>query len=254
VYVCCPPDIFRGLMLQAHREGLTAGEYAFFYMDLFGSSLQSSRFPDPTLPWRRGDGNDGAAREAYKAVMLITYTEPQNPEYHSFLQDIKRTSQEQFNFTMEDGLEDFIVGAFYDGVMLYGQAVNETLALGGSITDGLAITLQMRNRTFQGITGLLRIDQNGDREMDHSLWDLDPASGVFEVVAIYNGTTKKIETIPGKKIHWPGNAVPREVPFCGFENENPLCQKASFSLLEILALVMTLLLFGIILTAFFAYR
>ncbi|KAM3824903.1 atrial natriuretic peptide receptor 1 [Vipera latastei] len=254
VYVCCAPDIFRALMLQAHHEGLTAGDYAFFYIDLFGTSLRSSTFPDRTRPWRRGDGDDGAAREAYKAVMLITYAEPQNPEYRLFLQHIKRTSQEQFNFTLEDGLENFIAGAFHDGVMLYAQAVNETLARGGSLANSTAITLQMRNRTFYGITGPLRIDQNGDREMDHTLWDLDPVSGEFEIVANHNGTTKKIEMVPGKRIHWPGDAIPRDVPFCGFENNNPLCQKASFSLLEILSLVMTLLLFGIIVTAFFAYR
>lgn len=36
--------------------------------------------------------------------MMITYTEPRNPEYRLFLQQIKHIAQEQFNFTMEDGL------------------------------------------------------------------------------------------------------------------------------------------------------
>ncbi|KAM6435640.1 atrial natriuretic peptide receptor 1 isoform 2-T3 [Liasis olivaceus] len=254
VYICCAPDTFRELMLHAHHEGLTTGDYAFFYIDLFGTSLRSSKFPDQKLPWQRGDGNDDAAREAYQAVMVITYAEPRNPEYQPFLQQVKRTAQEQFNFTMEDGLENFIAAAFHDGVMLYAHAVNETLEQGGSPSNATAITLQMRNRTFYGITGPLRIDQNGDRETDYSLWDLDPARGEFEVVADYNGTTKKIEIVPGKKIHWPGHAIPRDVPFCGFENDNPVCQKASLSLLEILPLAMTLLLFGIIIMAFFAYR
>lgn len=34
--------------------------------------------------------------------------------------------------------------------MLYAQAVNETLARGGSLANSTAITLQMRNRTFYG--------------------------------------------------------------------------------------------------------
>nr|XP_056709736.1 atrial natriuretic peptide receptor 1 [Euleptes europaea] len=254
VYVCCALGIFHELMLYAHREGLTAGEYAFFYIDLYGASLQSSYFPDRRLPWQRGDANDALAREAYKSVMIITYTEPTNPEYKPFLEEVRQAAQTQFNFTMEDGLKNYIAAAFHDGVMLYAQAVNETLELGGSIRNATAITRQMRNRTYYGVTGFLKIDKNGDRETDYSLWDMDPASGDFEIVISYNGTTKKLEMVPGKDIHWPGNAVPRDVPFCGFENSNPACQKASLSLLEILSLVMTLVLSLVSMAAFFVYR
>nr|XP_060613964.1 atrial natriuretic peptide receptor 1 [Anolis sagrei ordinatus] len=254
VYVCCAPEMFRKLMLHAHREGLTAGEYAFFYIDLYGASLQASHFPDRQLPWRRKDGEDAAAREAYKAVMIITYSEPTNPEYQPFLEEIKRDARAQHNFTMEDGLKNFIAAAFHDGVLLYAHAANETLALEGSIANATSITRRMWNRTFYGITGYMRIDPNGDREMDYSLWDMDPTSGEFEIVANFNGTTKEIEMVAGKEIHWPGNAIPKDVPFCGFENENPACQKASFSLLEILSLAMTLLLAMAIMAAFFVYR
>nr|XP_008122827.1 PREDICTED: atrial natriuretic peptide receptor 1 [Anolis carolinensis] len=254
VYVCCAPEVFRKLMLHAHREGLTAGEYAFFYVDLFGASLQGSVFPDRRLPWQRNDGDDAVAREAYKAVMIITYSEPTNPEYRPFLEEIKREARADYNFTMEDGLKNFIAAAFHDGVMIYAHAVNETLALEGSIANATAITPRMWNRTFYGVTGFMRIDPNGDRETDYSLWDMDPASGEFEIVANYNGTTKEIEMVAGKDIHWPGNAIPRDVPFCGFENSNPACRKASFSLLEILSLAMTLLLSIAIIAAFFVYR
>ncbi|XP_063002092.1 atrial natriuretic peptide receptor 1 isoform X2 [Elgaria multicarinata webbii] len=254
IYISCATAVFRELMVQAHREGLTTGDYAFFYVDLFGASLKSSHFPDRRLPWQRGDGKDDVAREAFKAVMIITYTEPTNPEYRPFLQEVKQMALEQFNYTMEDDLKSYIVASFHDGVMLYAQAVNETLEQEGSVSNGTVVTRQMQNRTFYGVTGALTIDQNGDRETDYSLWDMDPVVGEFEIVANYNGTTKKIEMVPGKDIHWPGNTVPRDVPLCGFENNNPICQKASFSLLEILSLAMTLLLSTIIIAAFFVYR
>lgn len=62
--------MFHGFMLAAHQEGLTAGEYAFLYIDLFGASLQSgSHFPDTLLPWNRGDANNDLAKEAYKVSM-----------------------------------------------------------------------------------------------------------------------------------------------------------------------------------------
>lgn len=233
---------------------------------------------------------------------------------------------------------NFIAAAFHDGVMLYAQAVNETLERGGSITNASAITRQMWNRTFYGgrpvpvpspscprpvpvlipapaglgaarpprsqagilgsepagwrftalgtteppsppalalcpvpwlgslarpraprppspgVTGFLKIDENGDRESDYSLWDMDPVRGDFQVraspsagsprspggyrgsrptrvsspsqiVANYNGTTKKIHMVPGRDIHWPGNKVPPDVPPCGFDNNDPQCHK-----------------------------
>lgn len=125
---------------------------------------------------------------------------------------------------------NFIAAAFHDGVLLYAQALNETLEQGGSITNASAITRQMWNRTFYGepcphpipipagcclpgthlprsqddilgskslpmgwglspaphppspgVTGFLKIDENGDRESDYSLWDMDPVQGDFQV-------------------------------------------------------------------------
>ena len=48
---------------------------------------------------------------------------------------------------------------------------------------------------------------------------------VRKVVASYYGATGKI-AIEGE-IHWPGGAdgPPPDTPFCGYDNENPLCKK-----------------------------
>ena len=43
-----------------------------------------------------------------------------------------------------------IPAAFHDGLLLYAQAVTETLAHGGTVTDGESITQRMWNRSFQG--------------------------------------------------------------------------------------------------------
>lgn len=43
---------------------------------------------------------------------------------------------------------------------------------------------------FLGITGHVRIDDNGDRDADYSILDLDPITGRFEVVAHYYGLHK----------------------------------------------------------------
>uniref|UniRef100_A0A8V1A7Z2 Guanylate cyclase n=1 Tax=Gallus gallus TaxID=9031 RepID=A0A8V1A7Z2_CHICK len=255
VYVCCAPDTLRELMLQAWREGLTRGDFAFFYIDIFGASLQGGgRFPDPQRPWKRGDRHDDSAREAFQAVTIITYKEPENPEYRPFVERLKEEALTHFNFTMRDGLMNFIAAAFHDGVLLYAHAVNETLQRGGSVTNASAIIQQMWNRTFYGVTGFLRIDENGDRENDYTLWDMDPTSGDFQMVANYNGTTKELHMVPGRDIHWPGNVVPSDVPPCGFDHSDPQCRKANLSTLEVLSLALSLVLLAITVISFFIYR
>uniref|UniRef100_A0A8C3JLY7 Guanylate cyclase n=1 Tax=Calidris pygmaea TaxID=425635 RepID=A0A8C3JLY7_9CHAR len=187
-----------------------------------------------------------------QAVTIITYKEPENPEYRPFLARLKEEALAHFNFSMKDGLMNFIAAAFHDGVLLYAQALNETLERGGSVTNASAVTRQMWNRTFYGVTGFLKIDENGDRESDYSLWDMDPVRGDFQIVANYNGTTKKIQMVPGREIHWPGNVVPSDVPPCGFDNSDPLCP--NLSTLEVLSLVVSLILLAITITSFFIYR
>ena len=41
-------------------------------------------------------------------------------------------------------------GAIYDAIYLYANALNETLAAGGSKKDGRAIVQRMLNREFEG--------------------------------------------------------------------------------------------------------
>lgn len=80
---------------------------------------------------------------------------------------------------------NFFIGAFYDGVYLLGIALNETLAKGDDIRDGISITRRMWDRDFMGITGHVRIDDNGDRDADYSILDLDPITGrSFKIHAI----------------------------------------------------------------------
>ncbi|KAJ8386485.1 hypothetical protein AAFF_G00169550 [Aldrovandia affinis] len=186
VYVCCAWDTFRQLMVNFRKAGLPQEEYVFFYIDVFGRSLDSR----PARPWAKGDADDPIAKEAFRSVKIVTYREPQNPEYKEFVTDLKADAKRLFNFTMEDSLMNLISGGFYDGVMLYAQALNETLALrGGGMPPGKDITKRMWNRTYYGVTGLVQIDENGDREIDFALWDMtDIDSGIFQIVSVYNGT------------------------------------------------------------------
>uniref|UniRef100_A0A8C1JQL6 guanylate cyclase n=1 Tax=Cyprinus carpio TaxID=7962 RepID=A0A8C1JQL6_CYPCA len=144
VFVCCSSDIFRQLMVHFHRAGLPKEEYVFFYIDIFGRSLESR----PSQPWARGDTDDVFAKEAFQSVKILTYLEPQNQEYKEFVSDLKLDAKRMFNFTVEDSLMNIISGGFYDGLMLYCSALNESLAEGDGRPLGESVTKRMWNRTY----------------------------------------------------------------------------------------------------------
>lgn len=71
----------------------------------------------------------------------------------------------------------------------------------------------------------MRIDDNGDRDADYSLLDLDPTTGRFQVVAHYYGVDRTYAPVSGLRIHWPGGrkSPPKDVPKCGFMGNAPEC-------------------------------
>ncbi|XP_053560201.1 atrial natriuretic peptide receptor 1 [Bombina bombina] len=254
VYISCSPDKFREFILHAWRQGFCSGDYAFFYIDMFGASLKGSSYPDPKQPWHRGDLEDANAREAFKAVMIVTYREPDSKEYKGFLKDLRNYAAKNLNYTIDQSPIAAVAAAFYDAVFLYAHAVNETRAKGYSMKNTSAILKHMWNRTFHGVTGFMKIDDNGDSENNYLLWDLYEPLGEFQVVSVYNGTTRSISPVPGREIQWPGNRIPTDTPPCGFDNSNPECLKASFSILEIMSIVICFILLAIIISSIFIYR
>ncbi|XP_050326322.1 atrial natriuretic peptide receptor 1 [Bactrocera neohumeralis] len=212
-------SLVRKFMLAAYTLGMTNGDWVFLDVEIFQSSYWGDH------DWETGDALDSHARKAYEALLRVSLLQPTNPEYQGFADKV-RVMAKAYNYSFSDGEEvNFFIGAFYDGVYLLGMAFNETLSEGGDIRDGMAITRRMWNRNFHGITGHVRIDDNGDRDADYSISDLDPINGKFEVVAHYYGLHREYAAVAGKKIHWPGGreGPPPDVPRCGFLGNAPEC-------------------------------
>ncbi|XP_058797480.1 atrial natriuretic peptide receptor 1 isoform X1 [Phymastichus coffea] len=216
--------LVRRFMLAAHRLDMTRGDWTFLDVEIFQGSYWGDH------DWEMGDEEDGAARKAYEALLRVSLLQPTSPRFQDFAESVRQRAQSDYNYTFSDGEEvNFFVGAFYDGVYLLGMALNETLAEGGDISDGMAITRRMWDRHFIGITGHVRIDDNGDRDADYSILDLDPITGKFEVVAHYLGLNRQYSPVAGKRIHWPGGreGPPPDVPECGFLGDEPGCSSGT---------------------------
>ncbi|XP_046575738.1 atrial natriuretic peptide receptor 1-like [Haliotis rubra] len=253
VVLCASPDSVRDIMIHAHDLNFDNGEYVFFNIDLFSSKNESE------ASWYREDDTperNEKARKAYEALMTVTLRKPTSPAYRKFSEEVKRRAQVMYpDFTYGEEEVNSFVGAFHDAVILYALALNETIQAGGKISDGANITRRMWNRTFEGITGTVSIDANGDRNADYSLLDMNPESGKFEVVANYFGNRKRYEPVPGKEIHWAGGRTspPPDVPKCGFDGAK--CPpEEPFPEYGIVIIVLGSVLLIVLVATFFIYR
>uniref|UniRef100_A0A8D3CZX4 Guanylate cyclase n=1 Tax=Scophthalmus maximus TaxID=52904 RepID=A0A8D3CZX4_SCOMX len=188
MFVCCSPDVFRKLMVQFRRADLPHEQYVFFYIDVFADSLNSKH----RQPWARGDEDDAVAKEAFQEMVAA-----------------EEEMKKKMNVSLSCLQMNIIAGGFYDGLMLYTHALNESMSASGGRPPG--------------VTGLVHLDENGDRETDFALWDMvDANTSTFQIVLVYNSSEEQLTVIPGTTLHWPGGARPPDVPVCGFKNENPV--------------------------------
>ncbi|NXN91867.1 ANPRB protein, partial [Rhinopomastus cyanomelas] len=254
VYLCGPPEMLRQIMQLAQKENLTNGDYVFFYLDVFGESLRGDSARDPFKPWQQSLDQDSGLREAFQMVLVITYYEPQNPEYQDFQTQLILRAKQKFGVQLNYSLMNLVAGCFYDGMLLYAMVLNETLQEGGSKKNTTHIIEKMRDRKFHGVTGLVSMDSNNDRDTDFNLWAMaNPESGQYEVVGHYSGVEKQIHWL-GRPIPWVKGAPPLDNPPCVFDVDDPSCDKTPLSMLAIVALGtgLTFVMFGI--SSFLIFR
>uniref|UniRef100_A0A8C9TB17 Guanylate cyclase n=1 Tax=Scleropages formosus TaxID=113540 RepID=A0A8C9TB17_SCLFO len=148
-----------------------------------------------------------------QSVFVITYREPDNPEYIAFQQELHLRAKQDFAVKLEPSLVDFIAGCFYDGFMLYALALNETLAEGGSQNDGIGITRRMQNRKFWGESCYLK---GAVREE----W------GLRETRCVRGGTGPDQQERQGSC--WPKGRPPLDNPICAFSSDHPSCNESRY--------------------------
>ncbi|NXY88484.1 ANPRC protein, partial [Alcedo cyanopectus] len=89
IIMCASGDTIRNIMLSAHRQGMTNGDYAFFNIELFNSSSYGNG------SWRRGDKHDLEAKKAYSYLQTVTLLRTVKPEFEKFSLEVKSSVQKQ---------------------------------------------------------------------------------------------------------------------------------------------------------------
>ncbi|XP_075697800.1 atrial natriuretic peptide receptor 3 isoform X1 [Rhinoderma darwinii] len=195
VIMCASSDTVRNIMLAAHRQGLTKGDYVFINIELFNSSLYGDG------SWRRGDKHDVEAKQAYSSLQTVTLLRTVKPEFVKFSIEVK-SSVQKLGLSEDDYVNMFVEG-FHDAIILYALALHELVKSGYSKKDGEKLVQRMWNRTYEGIAGQVSIDANGDRYGDFSVIGMtDLEAGTQEVIGDYFGIQGNFELRPNLKTLW----------------------------------------------------
>lgn len=195
VIMCASSDTVRNIMLAAHRQGLTKGDYVFINIELFNSSSYGDG------SWRRGDKHDVEAKQAYSSLQTVTLLRTVKPEFEKFSMEVK-SSVQKLGLTEVDYVNMFVEG-FHDAIILYALALHELVKSGFSQKDGEKVVQRMWNRTYEGIAGQVSIDGNGDRYGDFSVIGMtDLEAGTQEVIGDYFGIEGNFELRPNLKTLW----------------------------------------------------
>uniref|UniRef100_A0A671QRZ1 Guanylate cyclase n=1 Tax=Sinocyclocheilus anshuiensis TaxID=1608454 RepID=A0A671QRZ1_9TELE len=150
VYICGPLQTFFQIMKLFEVEVKNPEDYAIFYLDVFAESLSAVH--------AQSRPHSSSARSCFQcttSVFIVTYREPDSPEYTAFRKELHKRAMQDFNVKLEPSMMDFIAGCFHDGFVLYAKALSEALVDGVSQNDGINITVRMQNRRIWGVLSVL---------------------------------------------------------------------------------------------------
>ncbi|XP_077994096.1 atrial natriuretic peptide receptor 2-like [Glandiceps talaboti] len=227
----------RQILLSASELGMTNGDYSFLTMQV---SLNARHAANVGVD----DANDDEAVYAFEGLLDVNLLEPhEDPDYDDFkVRTREKMKEAPFYYDMPDSDEIIMEGTMiYDAILLYAAALNDSLSDGVSDNDGWNISKRLFDRKFQGITGEVHIDKNGDRDVNYMLRNIQ--NGSYVKVAEYYYSRNTYEDI-GRSIIWPSGRTtpPRDRPACTGE----ICSTRNFDQVSVVAVVCSIIGLGII--------
>ncbi|TKS89508.1 Guanylate cyclase 2G [Collichthys lucidus] len=235
------------LLLEAERQGLMNGDYVFFLVQHFEVSGSVDNLWKNSLNTRI---NQDAIR-AFDMVFVIGQKSYEGYEYYDFFEQVfERLRGPPFRSNLTSEREISPYSAYlHDAVLLYAMALKEVLKDGKDPHDGRQLLQRLKNKNgirFNGASGLVHFDDEGERNVDYSIYDLQHAGDVTKFVPVlhYDSHTKAVRpTSTFASVVWPKGRPPSDKPECGFNNE--LCEWLNNDI-ALLALLVTFPVIGIL--------
>ncbi|KAM9336963.1 guanylate cyclase 2G [Symphorus nematophorus] len=234
------------LLLEAERQGLMNGDYVFFLVQHFEDNM-----------WKYTLNNriNQDAIRAFDMTFIIGQKSYESYEYYDFFEQVfERLKGHPFrsNLTSEREVSPYSAH-LHDAVLLYAMGLKEVLKDGKDPHDGRQLLRRLKNKNdirFHGASGLVHFDEEGERNLDYSIYDLQHTGDSTKFVPIlhFDSHTKTVRpTSFFSSVVWPRERPPSDKPDCGFNNE--LCEWL-LNDIALLALLVTFPVIGVLAVLF----
>uniref|UniRef100_A0A3P8SCC6 Guanylate cyclase n=1 Tax=Amphiprion percula TaxID=161767 RepID=A0A3P8SCC6_AMPPE len=237
-------DDAMNLLLEAERQGLMNGEYVFFLVQHFEVSGSVDNLWKNALNSRLNQ----AAIRAFDMTFIIGQKAYEGYEYYDFYEEVfQRLKGHPFRSNLTSEREVSPYSAYlHDAVLLYAMGLKEVLRDGKNPHDGRQLLQRLKNKhsiRFYA-SGLVHFDEEGERNLDYSIYDLQHNGDVTKFVPIlhFDSHTKDVPTSMFSSMVWPKGKPPSDIPECGFNNE--LCEWLTN--LALLALLVVFPVIGVV--------
>ncbi|ELU03537.1 hypothetical protein CAPTEDRAFT_201025, partial [Capitella teleta] len=135
----------------------------------------------------------------------------------------------------------------YDAAQLYFHVLNETLHEGGDIRNVSALMQKVKQVNFQGMTGEVRMDNDGDREPNYWMYRYDPVLDKMDnylTISMYQPYDQRISVDKPHLWFTRNGEAPKDVPKCGLSNEFCPESKSERDLIIITVFILVVLIAG----------
>nr|XP_043870167.1 guanylate cyclase 2G isoform X1 [Solea senegalensis] len=235
------------LLLEAERQGLMNGDYVFFLVQHF----EVSGGVDNLWKYALNSSMNQAALRAFDMTFIIGQKSYEGYEYYDFFEEVfEKLRGRPFRSNLTSAKQVSPYSAYlHDAVLLYAMGLKEVLKDGKDPHDGRHVlqTLKKKNSIrFYGASGLVHFDEDGERNVDYSILDLQYSGDVIKFVPIlqFDSHSKNIRPTPMyTSVVWPKGRAPADKPECGFNNE--YCEWLSNDVV-LLTLVVTFPVIGVL--------
>ncbi|OQV17219.1 hypothetical protein BV898_08617 [Hypsibius exemplaris] len=206
-------DVVRLTLVAAYRMGMTTDKFVFITSLWYNSSNPILGLPH----WYRNDSLDQDAKLAYQALLIITMPGlTKNDPLLDFIDAVNQRSLQQ-NITFDTSAsnaksaEETKIYAVYAYVTFRSaaQMINESLANGQDLSDGIGFAHRMYNRSFTWLEQApFKVNDNGDRDGVYAVLAFDAHSQNMEEILRYDALNGWDELYQSPSGHvWIRNAT-----------------------------------------------
>lgn len=223
-------------LLQAYDLGLINKNYAFITMDY-------------ALPKSHRNERDHLYKNVLQGLITISATGPDTStqKYKIFQEDCRRRVKLSpfLDVKLKNETSILSISAYlYDATMVYATAVDRMVKDGKidkNYIDSKLLFQYIKNVSFEGMTGHVQMDHNGDRIPSFQIININNER---VVTATYNPLYNKSIVLNRKTvIRFPGGSKnpPLDMPTCGFYEEKCESKAKSYLWLMIVPILLLML-------------